>query len=84
MRIQWVVAGLLLDRAELGGQGWGRGGGGRGRGREGYCRYKLLKEGVFKGNLECFFIGLEANIIEGVPFNGKGEVRDIFKVFKSY
>ena len=25
MRIQWVVAGLLLDRAELEGQGWGGG-----------------------------------------------------------
>ena len=32
MRIQWVVAGLLLDRAELGGQGWGWGGGGEGEG----------------------------------------------------
>ena len=35
MEVKWVVVGLLLDRAELGGQGWGRGGG---RGREGYCR----------------------------------------------
>ena len=32
MEVKWVVVGLILDIAELGGQGWG------GRGREGYCR----------------------------------------------
>ena len=30
MEEKWVVVGLILDRAELGGQGWGRGGGGGG------------------------------------------------------
>ena len=30
MEVKWVVVGLLLDRAELGGQGWGLGGEGEG------------------------------------------------------
>ena len=76
------MVGLILDRAELGGQGWGRGGGGGG-GR-GTAGTSSSRREFLRAIWNVFFIGLEANIIEGVPFNGKGEVRDIFKVFKSY
>ena len=44
MEEKWVVVGLILDRAELGGQGWGRGGG---EGEGGVQQVKAPQGGSF-------------------------------------